>query len=94
MVLLKLQDEIRRKRPGQLARGVLLHHVNARPDTARANQERIQELQWGLLEHPPYSPDLASSGFHLCDPLKHNLDGKCFADDEEVETELRKWLRQ
>jgi hypothetical protein len=25
---------------------------------------------------------------------KKNLDGKRFADDEEVETEVRKWLRQ
>jgi histone-lysine N-methyltransferase SETMAR len=66
-VLLKLRAAIRGKRPGQLARGVLLHHDNARPHTARATQERIQELlvQWELLEHPPYSPDLAASDFHL-----------------------------
>jgi hypothetical protein len=30
-VLLKLRDAIRRKRPGDLARGVLLHHDNADP---------------------------------------------------------------
>jgi hypothetical protein len=36
-VLLKLQNVTRRKRPGQLATGVLLHHDNARPHTARAN---------------------------------------------------------
>jgi hypothetical protein len=53
-VLLKLQDAIPRKLPGQLARGALLHHDNARPHTAQATQERIQELQWELLEHPPY----------------------------------------
>jgi hypothetical protein len=33
-VLLKLREAIYRKRPGQLARGVLLHHDNARPHTA------------------------------------------------------------
>jgi hypothetical protein len=37
------------------ARGVLLRHDNARPHTARATQERIQELEWELPEHPPYS---------------------------------------
>jgi hypothetical protein len=58
-VLLKLRDSIRRKRPGQLARGVVLHHDHARLHTARATQERIQELQWALLEQPPYSLDLA-----------------------------------
>jgi histone-lysine N-methyltransferase SETMAR len=89
-----LRDAIHRKRPGQLARRALLHHDNARFHTARATQERIKELQWELLEHPPYNPDLAPSDFHLCDPLKNDLDGKSFAHDEEVETELRKWLRQ
>jgi hypothetical protein len=34
-VLLKLQDSVRRKRPDQLARGVLLHHDNARLHTAQ-----------------------------------------------------------
>jgi hypothetical protein len=43
-VLLKLWDAIHRKRPGQLARGVLLHHYNARSHTAGATQQRIQEL--------------------------------------------------
>jgi histone-lysine N-methyltransferase SETMAR len=67
-VLLKLQNAINRKRSCQLARGVqvlLLHHDNARPHTAQATQERIQELQWELLEHLPHSPDLASSDFHV-----------------------------
>jgi histone-lysine N-methyltransferase SETMAR len=83
-VLLKLRDAIRRKRPGQLVRRVLLHHDNARSHMARATQERIQELQWELLEHPPYSPGLAPSNFHLCDSLKYRLGDKRFADDEEV----------
>ncbi|PNF29350.1 hypothetical protein B7P43_G07837 [Cryptotermes secundus] len=88
-VLLKMRDAIRRKRPCQLAKGLLLHHDNAGPHTCRATQERIQELQWELLEHPPYSPDLAPSDFHLSDPLRDDPDGKSFADDEEVETECR-----
>jgi histone-lysine N-methyltransferase SETMAR len=93
-VLLKLRDAIHRKRPGQLTRGVLLHHDNARPHTAQATQDRLQELQWELLEHPPYSPDLAPSDFHLFSLPKSHLGGKPFSGDEEVETEVRKWLRQ
>jgi histone-lysine N-methyltransferase SETMAR len=92
--LLKLGDAIRRKRPGHLTGRVLLHHDNARPHTAQATQERIQELQWELLEHPHYSPDLAHSDYHLFGLPKSHLGGKCFADDEEAETEVRKWLRQ
>jgi histone-lysine N-methyltransferase SETMAR len=88
-VLLKLQDAIHRKRPGVLARWVLLHHDNARPHTARATQERTQELQWELLAHLPYSPDLAPSDFHLFGPLKNHLGGRRFTDDD-VETEAFK----
>jgi histone-lysine N-methyltransferase SETMAR len=93
-VLLKLREAIRRKRPCRLARGELLHHDNARPHTARATQERIQELQWEILEHPAYSPDFAPSDFRFFDPLKKHLAGKRFADDEDVDTDDRKWLRQ
>jgi histone-lysine N-methyltransferase SETMAR len=75
-VLLTLRDAVRRKRRGKLAKGVLLHH-----DNARATQERIQELQWELPEHPPYSPDLAPNDFRLFPQLKNHLDGKRFADD-------------
>jgi hypothetical protein len=87
---MKFAKKKKKKLQGQLARGVLLQHDNARSHIARAAHERIQELQWTLLEHPLYGPELASSDFHL----KTHLDGKCFADDEEVETEVRKWLRQ
>jgi hypothetical protein len=37
---------------------------------------------------------LAPSDFHLFGPLKTNVGGKRFADYEEVETEVRMWLRQ
>jgi histone-lysine N-methyltransferase SETMAR len=49
---------------------------------------RNPKLQQELLEHPPYSPGLAPSDFHLFGPQKNHLGGKRFADDEEVETEV------
>jgi hypothetical protein len=60
-VLLTLRDSIRRRRPGQLT------------SSARATQERLQELQRQLLEHPAYSPDLAPSDFHLFGSLETTL---------------------
>jgi hypothetical protein len=54
----------------QLARGVLLHHDNTIPHAARETQERIKELQWELLEHPPYSPHFDPSDSHLFYLLK------------------------
>jgi hypothetical protein len=46
-VLLKLQDAILRERPGQLARGVLLHHDKARSHTARATH--LTARTWPLV---------------------------------------------
>jgi hypothetical protein len=40
----------------------------------------MQEQQWEVLEHPPHSPDLAPSNFHLFGPLKHHLSDEHFPD--------------
>jgi histone-lysine N-methyltransferase SETMAR len=66
--LLKLYDAIHRKLPGQLARGALFHHENARPHTTQATQEIIQKLQWERFDYLPYSMDLTPSDFHLFGP--------------------------
>jgi hypothetical protein len=47
-----------------------------------------------LLKHPLYSVDLAPSDFHLFGLLRKLLGDKHFTDDEEVETEVQKWLKQ
>jgi histone-lysine N-methyltransferase SETMAR len=60
VVLLKLRDANRRKLPCQLARGVSPSNPGQNSRTAR---------HWELLEHPPCSPNLAPSDFHLFGPL-------------------------
>jgi hypothetical protein len=37
---------------------------------------------------------LAPGDFHLFGPLNNHLGNEHFADDKEVEAEVRKWLRQ
>jgi hypothetical protein len=44
---------------------VLLLHDNARPHTANKTYEMLQNFKGEVLEHPPYSPNLAPSNFHL-----------------------------
>jgi hypothetical protein len=48
----------------------------------------IQELNWEILPHPPYSPDLAPSDYHLFRSLSNNLHGVSFNNDAE----LQNWL--
>jgi histone-lysine N-methyltransferase SETMAR len=89
-----LKKRFRRVRPHKGVTNVLLHHDSARPHTSLHTREAITDLQWTVLPHPPYSPDLAPSDYHLFSPLKHAIRGKKFEDDEEVISEVKRWLRQ
>ncbi|KAG8230543.1 hypothetical protein J437_LFUL008366 [Ladona fulva] len=42
--------------------------------------------------HPPYSPDLAPSDFHLFGPMKKFLAGQHFVRDGEVKSAVCRWL--
>jgi hypothetical protein len=48
----------------------------------------IQGLDWEILPHPPYSPDLAPSVYHLFRSLSNNLRGVSFNNDAEIQN----WL--
>jgi len=65
---------------------------NARPHLAARTMDTIQKLKWNILPHPPYSPDLASSNYHLFSPLKEHLGGKRFRNNEEVIQDVQEWL--
>ena len=57
---------------------------NTRPHVATHTMDTIQKLKWNVLPHPPYSPDLAPSDYHLFGSLKENVAGKRFRNYEEV----------
>ena len=58
--LQRLQQAIERKRPELInRRGVVFHHDNARPHTSLMTWQKLRELGWEVLMHPPYSPDIA-----------------------------------
>ena len=44
----------------------------------------IHDCGFQVVPHPPYSPDLAPSDFHLFPNLKKDLAGQRFTTDEEV----------
>uniref|UniRef100_A0A8R1DHT2 HTH_48 domain-containing protein n=1 Tax=Caenorhabditis japonica TaxID=281687 RepID=A0A8R1DHT2_CAEJA len=82
--LVSLALAIREKRPRRSA--VHLLHDNARPYVAKATQAKLQELNWDMVLHPPYSPDIApsDSDYHLFRPLKLFLKDKRFAKCEDL----------
>ncbi|KAG5309538.1 SETMR methyltransferase, partial [Acromyrmex insinuator] len=48
-----------------LTAGVSLLHDNARPHVAASTTALLNQFSWDVLTHPPYSPDLAPSDYHL-----------------------------
>ena len=73
----RLKSAIEQKRPALAnRRGILFHHDNARPHTARITLNKLSEFGWELLPQPPYSPDIAPSDYHLFRSMAHYLSGK------------------
>ena len=78
----RLAIELKKKRPEQ--EKVLFLHDNARLHVAKITSEKLQQLGWEVLPHPPYSPDLAPSDFHLFRSLSHHLKEKHFDDSDHL----------
>ena len=58
------------KTPGEGHQRVLFLHENAPAHLALAAHKKLAYLGFKCLDHPPYSPDLAPSDYHLFPGLK------------------------
>jgi len=61
----QMKDILKEKRRGKFAKGVLFLHDNAPAHKALASQKKLAYLGLQCLHHPPYSPDMAPSDYHL-----------------------------
>ena len=91
--LRKLKARLRRVRPHLDMSEVLLQHDTACPHTSLKTHEVIAFFGWTRVTHPPYSPDLAPSDYHLFGPLKEGVRGQHFTSDQEVKNAVRNWLK-
>lgn len=89
----KLQEAIKTKRHRMLTKGVCLLQDNAPVHISHIAQMEALSCGYDILPHPPYSPDLAPSNFHLFPPLKSFMKGKRFEDDETLISEVTSWLQ-
>ena len=65
---------------------------NAPAHRTLATQKKMAYLGFQCLDHPPYSPDLAPSDYHLFPGLKKQLKGCHFSSDAEVIAAAEIWL--
>ena len=74
-VLTKLRERVTRKRPELLINGWILHQNNAPAHNASYVKQFLANKNNNVLEHPPYSPDLAPCDFYLFPKINPVLKG-------------------
>ena len=83
-LLAQLNDILKEKIRGKFIKGVLFLHDNAPAHRSLATQKKLAYQGFHYLYHPPYSPDLAPSDYHLFFGLKKQLKDQHFSSDAEV----------
>jgi len=91
-VLIISDGAIEGKTPLEVHQGVLFLHDNILLHRALASQKKLGYLGFQFLDHPPYSPHLAPSDYHLFPGLKKQLNGSHFSSDAEVIAAAGTWL--
>ena len=73
--LMQLSRALKFKRPQYAKRHdkVIFQHDNAQPHVAKVAKKTLEALNWDVLPHLPYSPDIAPSDYHLFRLMAHGL---------------------
>ena len=84
----KLRGSIQNNRRGILTKGVVLLHDNAPP------KPRLAKILYNseIFHHPPYSPDVAPSNYHLFTEMKFWLATQRFHTKEKLMDGGNIWL--
>jgi len=91
-LLVQLKDILKEKPCGKVTKLVLFLHDSAPAHLALATQKKLVYLGFQYLDHPPYSPGLAPSDYHLFPGLKKQLKVRHFSSDAEVIAAAEAWL--
>jgi len=89
----KQLDIVAEKLRGKQARVYFLHD-NARPHIAKSTRQKLLELGWTVLPHPPYSPDVAPTDYYLFRSLNNHLSEKKFDDEDDLKLDLTTFFSQ
>ena len=76
----------------QKIRPALVIRKGVKSHTSKMTQEKIKELQWEVLPHPPYSPDLPPSYFHSFRSMEHFLRNQKFKSLDDVDFAVSQYI--
>jgi len=91
-LLVELKDILKEKTPrGVIKRALFLHDITP-AHRALVTQKKLPYLRFQCLDHPPHSPNLTPSDYHLFPGLKKKLKGRHFSSDAEIIAAAETWL--
>ena len=90
--LLHLKDILKEKLRGKFTKVVLFLHENIPARRALATQKKLAYLGFQCIDHPRYSPYLASSDYYLFPGVRNQLKVRHFSSDVEVIAAVKTWL--
>ena len=73
-----IEELLKEKYCGKFTKMALFSHDNAPAHRAIATQKKLAYLGFKYLDHPPYSPDLVQSDYHLFPGLKKTIESSPF----------------
>ena len=82
----KLKAELEAKHRGQ--QKVYFLHENAQPHVALSTRQKLMQFGWDVLPHPPNSPDLAPTDYHLFLSLSNKQRDECFENQDDLKAFL------
>ncbi|CAD5214554.1 unnamed protein product [Bursaphelenchus okinawaensis] len=86
-------DKLRHNLPTMVRRrGPVILQDNARPHAAKKTVAKFRELGYEVLEHPPYSPDLAPTDFHLFKHLSSFLNGRIYKTPDDAKNAFKNFI--
>ena len=72
-------------------KGPILLYDHAQP-RATTELQKWNELDYEILPHPPYSPDLSPMDYHFSNHLNNSLQGKCFHNQQKAENAFQEFV--
>ena len=86
-------QKLSEKQPALVNRkGPILLHDNARPHVSQVTLQKLNELGYETLPHPPYSPDLSPTDYHFFKHLDNFLKEKIFTKQTTVENAFKEFI--
>ncbi|GBP44728.1 Mariner Mos1 transposase [Eumeta japonica] len=91
---MRLSRALKEKRPQYYSRHdkIILLHDNARLNVAVPVKNYSKTLDWEVLPHPPYLPDITPSDYHLFRSMAYTLSEQRFTSYEDTKNWVDSWI--